>query len=93
MDSVYQCFCDTAARNPGADFLHIPLAAARNYSDTCIDLSYGEALAAIEELKSGYQRAGYGSGHRVALLLQNRPEFLLHWLALNGLGRQRGPDQ
>jgi acyl-CoA synthetase (AMP-forming)/AMP-acid ligase II len=86
MDSVYQCFCDTAARHPGADFLHIPLAAARHYSDTCIDLSYGEALAAIEQLKAGYQRAGYGSGHRVALLLQNRPEFLLHWIALNGLG-------
>ena len=24
--------------------------------------------------------------HRVALLLENRPEFFFHWLALNGLG-------
>ena len=25
-------------------------------------------------------------GHRVALLLENRPEFFLHYLALNALG-------
>ncbi|MEE4144520.1 MAG: AMP-binding protein [Halieaceae bacterium] len=86
MDSVYQCFCDTAARYPEADFLHIPRAAARHYSDSCIELTYGEALAAIEQLRSAYQRSAYGPGHRVALLLQNRAEFLLHWIALNGLG-------
>src|SRR5262249_52740334 len=28
----------------------------------------------------------YGRGHRVALKLGNRPEFLLHFLALNSLG-------
>ena len=30
--------------------------------------------------------AGYGHGHRVGLLLENRPAFLFHWLALNALG-------
>src|SRR5204863_2466909 len=30
--------------------------------------------------------AGYGHGHRVGLLLDNRPEFFFHYLALNGLG-------
>lgn len=86
MESVYQCFRDTAEQYPGSDFLHIPLAAAGHYSDTCIELSYGQALAAIEQLQAQYLRAGYGVGHRVALLLQNRAEFLLHWIALNGLG-------
>jgi acyl-CoA synthetase (AMP-forming)/AMP-acid ligase II len=86
VESVYQCFRDTAEQYPGSDFLHIPLAAAGHYSDTCIELSYGQALAAIEQLQAQYLRAGYGVGHRVALLLQNRAEFLLHWIALNGLG-------
>ena len=31
-------------------------------------------------------RAGYGHGHRVGLLLENRPAFFLHWFALNALG-------
>jgi acyl-CoA synthetase (AMP-forming)/AMP-acid ligase II len=33
-----------------------------------------------------YASAGYGHGHRVALLLENRPEFFFHYLALNALG-------
>ena len=33
-----------------------------------------------------YAAAGYGHGHRVALLLENRPEFFFHYLALNALG-------
>ena len=86
MESVYQCFVDTARRYPAADFLHIPQACTRHYSDTGIELSYSQALATVEQLKSAYLRAGYGVGHRVALLLQNRAEFLLHWIALNGLG-------
>ncbi len=35
---------------------------------------------------SHYAQAGYGRGHRVGLLLENRPAFLLHWFALNALG-------
>ena len=33
-----------------------------------------------------YHDAGYGPGHRVGLMLENRPSFFLHWLALNQLG-------
>jgi acyl-CoA synthetase (AMP-forming)/AMP-acid ligase II len=86
MDTVYLTFCDSAGNYPQKDFLHIPLAAARHYSDSDIDLSYRQALAEVEELRALYSQAGYGSGHRVALLLQNRAEFLLHWFALNSLG-------
>ena len=86
MNSVYQCFRDSAARYAANDFLHIPIHAARHYSDEGIELDYASARAAIDNLLSRYRAAGYGSGHRVALLLQNRQEFLLHWFALNGLG-------
>ena len=33
-----------------------------------------------------YEQAGYGPGHRVGLLLENRPAFFFHWFALNALG-------
>jgi acyl-CoA synthetase (AMP-forming)/AMP-acid ligase II len=86
MDTVYLTFSAAAERYPGQDFLHIPRAAAAQYSDTAVDLSYQQGHSKVEELRSLYQQAGYGGGHRVALLLQNRAEFLLHWFALNSLG-------
>lgn len=50
------------------------------------ELSYREAARHIEILRDAYQRAGYGHGHRAGLLLENRPDFFLHWYALNSLG-------
>jgi hypothetical protein len=40
----------------------------------------------VERLRAAYAQAGYGHGHRVGLLLENRPAFFTHWLALNALG-------
>ena len=48
--------------------------------------TYAEAAAAVADLRAAYRAAGYGAGHRVALMLENRPDHFLHWLALNGLG-------
>jgi acyl-CoA synthetase (AMP-forming)/AMP-acid ligase II len=48
--------------------------------------TYAEALAMVEALRNRYRAAGYGRGHRVALMLENRPAHFLHWLALNDLG-------
>jgi acyl-CoA synthetase (AMP-forming)/AMP-acid ligase II len=50
------------------------------------ELSYRDALGRVQALRAAYAAAGYGAGHRVGLLLENRPAFLLHWFALNGLG-------
>ena len=40
----------------------------------------------MERLRDLYAAAGYGHGHRVSILLENRPEFFFHYLALNALG-------
>jgi len=50
------------------------------------EITYAEALMRIERLRVVYAAAGYGHGHRVGLLLENRPAFFMHWFALNGVG-------
>jgi len=39
-----------------------------------------------EVLCGRYREAGYGHGHRAGLMLESRPAFFFHWLALNALG-------
>ncbi|MDP6564578.1 MAG: AMP-binding protein [Alphaproteobacteria bacterium] len=58
----------------------------RAYHPDGVEFSYARAWPRIEALRRRYAAAGYGHGHRVALLLEQRPEFFLHFLALNSLG-------
>src|SRR6202158_1955927 len=80
--SISTAFGITAAACASRDFLHVPADACRDYADGSLTLSYGEARARIEVLASRLHAAGYGRGGRVALALDNRPEFFLYFLAL-----------
>src|SRR6266403_1552126 len=51
-----------------------------------LQLSYTAALDRVTDIAARYRARGYGAGHRVALRLENRAEFLLHFLALNSIG-------
>ncbi|MGJ7504019.1 MULTISPECIES: AMP-binding protein [unclassified Variovorax] len=84
--SVYQAFRQTADRTPQAPFVHIPATAAASYARGPLDLTYGEAARLTESLVPSYRESGLRTGHRVALLLDNRADFFVHWLALNALG-------
>lgn len=84
--SVFDLFEQAAGEVPENDFLVVPPSAARAYAPGGVTLRYGEASRLIRALGDRYASAGYGHGHRVALLLENRPDFILHWLALNALG-------
>ena len=66
------------------DALHIPLAACASYSPSAITLNYRELAAGMNEAAAAW--AGLGLRGRVALVLENRLEFFIHWLALNRLG-------
>lgn len=48
--------------------------------------SFAALRTASGELARAYAAAGYGAGHRLGLLLENRPQFFEHWFALNALG-------
>ena len=73
METVYAAFERTARRHGGRPFLHLP------------GFSYSESLERVRQLAARYAGKGYGRGHRIALKLGNRPEFLLSFLALNSL--------
>jgi acyl-CoA synthetase (AMP-forming)/AMP-acid ligase II len=85
-NTVAQAFSATAAHNAGQPFLIVPARTDRDRHPAGIELTYSAAASAVSGLRARYAAAGYGLGHRVALLLEDRPEFLLHYLALNGLG-------
>jgi acyl-CoA synthetase (AMP-forming)/AMP-acid ligase II len=80
--SVYEAFEGTRRRSAARPFLYIPA----HCSGGLVDLTYEQAGCAIERTIAGYRRAGYGPGHHVALLLDNRADFYIHWLALNAIG-------
>lgn len=84
--NVYSFFAATAGVYPERHFFNVLPETAKLYGIAPGALSYGEAACEIEALFLAYRDAGYGKGHRVGLLLENRPAFLLHWLALNRLG-------
>jgi len=76
--TVFSAFERTAAAHGSKPFLEMPSWRLR--------LSYSDALTRVSDIARRYRARGYGPAHRVALQLETRPEFLLHFLALNSLG-------
>ena len=84
--TIFRRFERSVEKYPDNPFLHIPAQASRRYCASAIDFTYGELMDQISVLIDKYNTAGYGAGHRIALLLENRAEFFQHFLALNALG-------
>jgi acyl-CoA synthetase (AMP-forming)/AMP-acid ligase II len=84
--TVAAAFAATAATWGPQPFLCMLPETADIYGVPAGELDYAQAQARITALRAQYAAAGYGHGHRVGLLLENRSAFFLHWFALNGLG-------
>jgi acyl-CoA synthetase (AMP-forming)/AMP-acid ligase II len=78
VSTVFSAFEQTAGAHSSRSFL---LAYPQR-----TELTYGAALERVAAIAARYRSRGYAKGHRVGLKLQNGPEFLLHFLALNSLG-------
>jgi len=86
MDTLYEAFNKTVETYSDHAFLCVPPLAKRNYYPEGIEFTYSAASEQVERIKQVYAQAGYGYGQRVGFLLENRPEYVFHLLALNALG-------
>lgn len=84
--SVYEVFAASCQRYAARPMLNVLPVTAEVYGITAGELTYSEAMTRVTALADGFAEAGYGPAMRVALLLENRPDFFLIWLALNKLG-------
>ncbi|MGJ7530715.1 AMP-binding protein [Variovorax sp. GB1P17] len=84
--TVSDAFRNAAEQYSGNDFVHVPAAATAAYGGQAVTLQYGAALKQIDALSAQYRASGLRRGHRVAMLLDNRADFFVHWFALNALG-------
>jgi acyl-CoA synthetase (AMP-forming)/AMP-acid ligase II len=79
-------FMATVSAHADCPFLAVPANESRAYLPSGFEITYGAAGARVEQLAGIYRQAGYGVGHRLATLLENRPQYVFHKLALNSIG-------
>ncbi len=90
-DSVANLFAAAAKLYPKRPFLNVLPETASIYEISAGEINYESLQAAVETKTKEYAKAGYGAGHRVGILLENRPAVFIHWLALNALGASMVP--
>jgi len=84
--TLYDTFQSTVARFPERDAYAVPPMADRPYHPDGISFTWRQTAEEVERRRRWYEAAGYGPGDRVAILFEQRPEFVFHHFALNALG-------
>ena len=84
--TLYETFLHTVARWGDRPAYCVPPMAGRAYHPDGFEMTWNETARGVERMKAIYAAAGYGAGHRVAILFDQRPEFFFHHYALNDLG-------
>ena len=84
--TISDFWSEAVGKWPERPFLAVPPNPDRSYLPDGVEITYRDADRDIKSLADAYRSAGYGLGHRVAILLENRPEHVLHRLALNTIG-------
>lgn len=85
-DTVAALFASARVRFADREFLHLPASTAALYDAEKTSYSYAAAGQEIDILVAAYLKAGVKPGMRIAVGLENRPEFFFHFLALNEIG-------
>ncbi|WP_211908886.1 AMP-binding protein [Tardiphaga alba] len=84
--TIGEAFQLAAAAYGPRPFLAAPVGPHRAYHQQGYEIDFATAAREVQQLCEAYKSRGFGHGHRIAMLLDNRPEHLLHKLALNTLG-------
>ena len=85
-ETVFAAFEQTALRWLERDFLTVMPDTAEVYGIPAGTITYHTAYHESLSRAEAFDAAGYRRGMRVAVLLENRPDYFLIWLALNRLG-------
>jgi acyl-CoA synthetase (AMP-forming)/AMP-acid ligase II len=86
LGTLYQSLQRAVAKyGPQAAYV-VPPMPGRPYYPEGKEFTWQQTWAEVEKRKAHYAAAGYGPGHRVAILFDQRPEFVFHHFALNALG-------
>lgn len=83
-ETVFGAFQASATSAPHNAFICVPK--GTSYAPEGLEWTYDQVLRQVASLAARYAQAGYGLGHRVALLVENRPHYFVHLLALNAVG-------
>ena len=84
--TLYDSLKRAVARYPDNDAYVVPAMAKRPYHPDGISFTWQQTWDEVQKRLAWYAAAGYGPGHRVAILFDQRPEFVFHHFALNALG-------
>jgi acyl-CoA synthetase (AMP-forming)/AMP-acid ligase II len=90
-ETVAALLLEQAQRYPDCDLFALPRRVQSLWSLPQGRWTYREVADIVVPLAERYRQAGYGPGHRVALLLESRPDHFFHWFALNLLGASMVP--
>lgn len=84
--SVHDVFASAVRRWPDRPMLNVLPGTAAVYGIKAGEVTYAEAAQQVGDWVRQLTDAGYGAGMRIALLLENRPDYFLIWLAANRMG-------
>ena len=79
-ETVFAIFEKTALRSPTREFLMVMPDTAKIYDIPSGPITYDVAYNDVQARSSAFEQAGYKRGMRIALLLENRPDYFLIWL-------------
>ena len=86
LGTLYQSLQRSVAKYGDRPAYAVPPMAGRAYYPEGKEFTWNETYAEVQKRIEFYRAAGYGPGHRVAILFDQRPEFVFHHFALNALG-------
>ncbi len=84
--TVWEKFSKCVMAFPDRPLLHTLLETAGIYNIQAGYLTYQQVFVEAENLANALQDAGFGTGHRIMVLLENRPVFFVWFLAINRIG-------
>jgi len=84
--TVYDAIAATARKWPERTILKVMPGTAAAFGISADEISYRNFIARADALAADLGRKGYGAQMRVAVLLENRPDFFVIFAAINKLG-------